>query len=581
MSLSRIAAHLNPFSAPQSEPAPGKSMVPNAAGGFTFAVDDWTRLDRFLILGTEGGTYYASERAATLDNAGAVKRCVLADGPRTVARIVEISQAGRAPKNGPAILALALAAEVGDVPTKAAAYKAVAAVCRTGTHLFEFAAAKKALGGAFGAGMRRAVGRWYTEKSPNDLAYQVVKYRNRAGFTHRDLLRLARPKGSPETDAVLRWCVRGRDGLGDVAKAPGRDSALPARQYAAAGPLPPLVAAFDDLQAKAAADGGLTPKDAVRFVTEHRLPWECLPSDALAHAEVWDALLPNLPMTATVRNLATLTRAGVLAPNSAGAKLVCDRLRDAAKIRKARLHPLAVLLAARTYASGKGDRSNKTWEPNDRIVDALNDAFYLAFDAVPKTGKRWVLGLDVSGSMGSSFIAGTRLSAREASAAMAMVTLAAEPEVFVGGFTAAGGGFGGRWGGGDPGFTPIKLGSKARLDAVCKQVADLPMGGTDCALPMLYAAEHKIPADVFVVYTDNETWAGAVHPFAALQRYRDRTGIPAKLAVVGMTATEFTIADPSDAGMMDVVGFDAAAPGLLAWFAGGDGPAGEATADEM
>jgi 60 kDa SS-A/Ro ribonucleoprotein len=39
--------------------------------------------------------------------------------------------------------------------------------------------------------------------------------------------------------------------------------------------------------------------------------------------------------------------------------------------------------------------------------------------------------------------------------------------------------------------------------------------------------------------------------------------------VVGMTATEFTIADPSDAGMLDVVGFDAAAPAVMADFSRG------------
>ena len=72
--------------------------------------------------------------------------------------------------------------------------------------------------------------------------------------------------------------------------------------------------------------------------------------------------------------------------------------------------------------------------------------------------------------------------------------------------------------------------------------------------------------DAFYVYTDNETWAGAVHPVKALQQYRQQTGIPAKLVVVGMTATGFSIADPNDAGMLDVVGFDAGVPALMADF---------------
>jgi 60 kDa SS-A/Ro ribonucleoprotein len=579
MSLSKMLSHLLPKNTPQSEPVSGIPMVLNSAGGYTFELGIWDRLDRFLILGTEGGTYYASERALTLDNAKALRRCIKEDGPRAVARITEISKAGRAPKNGPAILALALAAESGTDATKTAAYRAVPDVCRTGTHLFEFAAAKKEMGGAFGAGMRRAIGRWYTDKSPEQLAYQVVKYRNRSGFTHRDLLRLARPNGTPETDAILRWCVRGREGLGEVTKAPSTKSSLPARSYGAAGALPSVIAAFDELQWKAATDS-LSTADAVRYVTEHRLPWECLPSEMMTQSAVWKALLPTLPMTALVRNLANMTRSGVLTPFSDGERIVCERLSDVERIRKARLHPLAILLALKTYSAGKGHKSNATWTPNQKVVDALNDAFYLAFQTVKPSGKRFLLALDVSGSMGTAFIANSTLSAREASAAMALVTQATEPSTHLVGFTTAlGGGYGGQWDHGLATLSPIPVTPRMRLDAACEAIAGMPMGGTDCALPMIYAKERKIPVDVFVIYTDNETWAGKIHPFMALKEYRQAMGIPAKLAVVGMTSTGFTIADPSDAGMLDVVGFDTATPGLLSWFASGQ-TVNEAEMDE-
>ena len=45
--------------------------------------------------------------------------------------------------------------------------------------------------------------------------------------------------------------------------------------------------------------------------------------------------------------------------------------------------------------------------------------------------------------------------------------------------------------------------------------------------------------------------------------------IDAKLVVVGMTATQFSIADPADPGMLDVVGFDAAAPEIISQFVRG------------
>jgi 60 kDa SS-A/Ro ribonucleoprotein len=121
--------------------------------------------------------------------------------------------------------------------------------------------------------------------------------------------------------------------------------------------------------------------------------------------------------------------------------------------------------------------------------------------------------------------------------------------------------------GGLPGIDSLSITPRQRLDDVLKKVDKLPFGGTDCALPMIWATRNKVEVDTFVVYTDNETWAGPVHPFKALGEYRQKMARGAKLIVVGMTSTGFTIADPNDAGMMDVVGFDTAAPAVMADFA--------------
>src|SRR4029077_16969099 len=101
-----------------------------------------------------------------------------------------------------------------------------------------------------------------------------------------------------------------------------------------------------------------------------------------------------------------------------------------------------------------------------------------------------------------------------------------------------------------------------------KHMQDLSsrMGGTDCALPMLDALKKKMPIDVFVIYTDSETWAGYTHPTVALQRYREKMGIPAKLVIMAMVPNGFSIADPNDGGMLDIVGFDTNAPLLISDF---------------
>ena len=165
MLLDVVPEALGTLRVPQSAPIPGSGQVPNSAGGFAWAVDDWSRLRRFLILGSEGGSYYASEKNLTRKNAKAVARCVAADGLRTVAEIVAVSTDGRAPKNDPAILALALAAGRGDEATRKAALEALPNVCRTSTHLFQFAtfveafrggAARSAAGSAAGTRCSRS-----------------------------------------------------------------------------------------------------------------------------------------------------------------------------------------------------------------------------------------------------------------------------------------------------------------------------------------------------------------------------------------------------------------------------------------
>ena len=86
---------------------------------------------------------------------------------------------------------------------------------------------------------------------------------------------------------------------------------------------------------------------------------------------------------------------------------------------------------------------------------------------------------------------------------------------------------------------------------------------------MIWALQNKMEIDTFWIATDNETWAGNIHPHQALREYREKTGIDARLAVLAMTPTEFSIADPEDPGMLDVAGLDSAVPGLISDFSAG------------
>jgi 60 kDa SS-A/Ro ribonucleoprotein len=545
---------------PQSQPIPGSTQVRNSNSGYSWQVDDWTRLDRFLILGAEGGTYYIGERELVKQNHDALIRCIKAEGVRAVNRIVEISDAGRAPKNDPAIFALALVVTHGDTQAKTHAFANLSKVCRTGTHLFHFAEYVNAMRG-WGRGLRNAVGHWYVDRGADDLAHQAVKYQQRDRWSHADLLRLAHPKApSVQHDAIFRWMLAGVDSLGErevKRKVRGEDRVA---KYAAVGELPKLVQAFE--QAKRASIAG----EIVKLIDEFDLPREAVPTQWLNEVVVWEALLERMPMTAMIRNLGKMTSLGLLKPFSEAKRLIVRKLRDETALKRARIHPLAVLVAQKIYAQGHGGKGALKWSPVSAVVDALDEAFYVTFQNVEPCGKPVLLALDVSGSMAQSFIAGSCISAREASAAMALITAATEPEHEIIAFSAAAGGHGGKWGGGESGITRVNLSPRMRLADVIKRVESIPMGGTDCALPMLWAARNKLDVSGFITYTDSETWAGSIHPAQALRQYRSEFVGDAKAVVVGMTSNGFTLADPNDRGMMDVVGFDTTAPAVIADF---------------
>lgn len=526
---------------PQNQPIPGKvgkRQSQNNAGGYVFTTDKWGQLDRFLILGSVGGTYYVNQKDLTQQNADVVFKRAEKDGARTVQAILDVSLNGRALKVQPTLLALAICASADDKETRRLALAAMPKVCRTGTHLFTFVGYVKQFRGIGSRGMKDALSNWYLGKPVKDVAYQAIKYRSREGWSHRDLLRVAHPN-TTEADrrALFQWITHGTE--------PGLINADSLR----------MVEGFEKAQA------ATKPSETAKLVTEYRLPWEALSTEHLNDATVWKALLDNgMPYTALIRQLPRLSRIGVA--QSAKADII-KQMKDQDSITKSRIHPIALLNALMTYKNGTG-RGGKDWTPVSQIIDALDDAFYMAFGNVEPAGKRTLLALDVSGSMAGGYYGysgfeqspGFVLSPREGSAAMALVTAKTEPDYQFMAFS--------------KGFVPLNITPKQRLDDAIKTVSGLPFDRTDCAQPMVWALKNKVEIDTFCVYTDNETWAGNIHPTQALANYRDKMGINARLVVIGMVATNFTIADPKDPGSLDVVGFDTQTPDLISAFSRGD-----------
>ena len=568
----------NPQIPTQQEPLDERQVL-NAAGGYVYEISEWDALMRFLVLGTEGGSIYESEKDLTKQNLDNVLKAIASDGVRVVETVLDVSDGGKARKNDMALFTLALCMKHGDAETKKAVERVYNRVARTGTHHLMFCNFIENMPGrGWGRAVKRIVEGWYTSKDDEALAYQVVKYRNREGFSHQKALH--RCHGGKNTP-LFRWIAgRGnearavRRGLGDaevvtcytptpLQMEPGHNtpmsiSGIPLSVY------PKFLEGFLLAQELGEAEiDGTATKRLISLIESYGLTHEMVPNDFLKSPDVWVALLEKMPITATLRNLGRMTSLGLLDPFSENIQKVLDKFTPES-VKKARLHPLTTLIGLKTYESGKGVKGSLQWTPNPKILSHLNDVFYWGFETIEPTGKNIMLALDTSGSMfmgmyhnSCPFPQCPNLRCGEIAAVMAMATARVESNYVVCVF--------------DDRFSQLNITDKTDLPTVMRTISNLPHGPTDCALPMLGALERRWhEVDGFAVYTDNETWYGEMHPKQALELYRDKTGRDARFVSVSMLANDTTIADGSVPHMIDFVGMSTDTPRQVGMYLKGE-----------
>ncbi|MEV1173613.1 TROVE domain-containing protein [Nonomuraea sp. NPDC049784] len=415
-------------------------------------------------------------------------------------------------------------------------------MARTTDHLAQFFGYYKNLGGkatargtapVVGRSLRTALGSWLLTGSPDDVAFKACKARQRKtpqgeAFDLRDVLRIAHPAADDEQRKVLFGWI-----AGNVTDEQARE-ALPA------------VHRFLTAKAVTSAD------EAVRVVTELRVPWEFLPDAMLREPEVWDTLAGTIGMTALLRNLARMTRIGALTPMGDTTRRAVDRLTDREALLKARVHPMDAWLAMRVYASGQAQPSpraaRQTWQPVPAVLDALEETYELSFGSVEPSGKRLLVAVDSSGSMsyGHVYAGGSPLGTTyEVGCAMAVMLSRIEK--------------------GNVHVIDVDTtvhASKVTPRTNLREIASWQPsgGGTDLSLPFTWASKKRLNADGIVVFTDSETWAGRSHPAQAVEAYRRKINPLARVVVAAMTAAGYSIGDPKDDGVLNVAGLDASLP---------------------
>ncbi|OUL32065.1 TROVE domain-containing protein [Nostoc sp. 106C] len=520
---------------PQTQPIPGREaeMIKGRSGGYMFDAGIWKVLRRCLLIGTAKSTYYAGKQELTEDFVDVVKQAV-AENPGRVAEEILYASDGRAINNSAPILALVLLS-MGETPEAKKAFGEIfGQVVRTGSHFYEWLNYTKSLRG-FGKVVREVGKTWLSREDVKGLAYQLLKYQQRQGFSHRDALRLFHVKPPTETHRELfEWVVKGWEDL---------PADIPSEALA-------QIWWYEWLKRN--------PTETHTAIAQGRLTHEMAAPVGKMDKQAWQLLFQEMPIGAMLRNLGSLTELGVLrADESANILRVEAVLNNKEHLRKGRIHPIDVLKALKTYHSGgKLGRSQKTWEPVARIVDILEKAVELSFDVVQPTGKVFMHAVDVSGSMSWGVVDSVGLSCCEIATTMALVTAKAEQNYMIRGFATE--------------FRELGITAKDSFSSALRKASNQNFGGTDASVAYDWMIKNKFKADVVCFWTDNESWAGSKHPSQALAQYRQKVNPNAKAVYVTLAPYNITLVDPQDPLSWDLAGFDPGTPRIIQMLATGE-----------
>lgn len=604
-------------------PSRENEMQPNRGGGVCFTVTWKVQLQRFLILGTPNG-YYTSAQQNTSEGIESIKT-MMTDGHsiEMCTILKDVYESGRASKQDPTFVVLSLLCTSSDLEVRKMAWLIVISL-RTFSQLCTFLKYYMASNGGWGRLPKRSLNDWVKKHNAHDLTYQVFKYLSRDGWDFRDVLRCIHtdPKNLPvEIQMVLKLMTL--YGKKNLSTSDAFDQTL---KFAQENNVNVNDIAYINAIRYLKTCTETTPdviQEIINHIQTHSFTHEFLPKWALTHKDVWMALLVNsegnkikMPMTALIRNLATMTVRGLF-DNDTIVQLIVAHLKNAQVVKGSKLHPATVTIAWKQYAAGHGEKGKQTWTPVQLILNALESTIYLAFANVETTGKRIYHCFDGSGSMTTPMGIVGNMTSAEAVGLLGLICSRNElPEtqqycVFSHEKTYTNTNihssisnriFG--WNtsqsySNTPGLRPLVFNPNSSLAEAARITQITDWTSTDCSLPI----EKKIEAfktafgtlgipdqkrfreallssdfvtsneilkafgiflpEIFVIYTDNDVNSGKRHPCQALVEYRLLTGIPAKMAVVATQASRVSIADPRDTGMMDLVGFDSQLPQIL------------------
>lgn len=505
------------------------AQVKNDDAGYVFRAPLMESLKRFLILGAEGATYYVTHAQHALRNVRVVRDALEQNPLQAIEMAHNVSVRGLAMKQDAALYVIAEALKHPDIDIRRKAAELSRDMTRTGsTFLTLIAYIGKERG--IGKIVRGVISDWYNFREGDDLAFQVTKYANRAGWTHGDVLRRGHPRPVTAQHADIFSFL-----LHDAEKRGVWEGETSVAER---------LAAYNRLR------GDISEKELIALIDRYNFPHDSIPTQKMTD-KVWAFLLEKgMATTALIRNLGQLSAKGLM--DDPALRFKALQTLSPERLVKGRVHPMTVFQALKTYAKGSGVRGAQTWQPHPRIVDALDEAFYDAFGSIEQRGMVIRVSLDHSQSMMQGNVLGMPdTTPAEASAAMAMVLAHQYPNATFTTFAAG------------CHETDI-ISRRRRLDDI---LAAMPRRGemTDISCALDYHIRHN-SGGAIVMLTDGQVNTGK-HVYATLAELRRNRG-DVKMVVAMTEANQVALTLDDDPLSLGIAGFDASVPQLLNGFIG-------------
>ena len=421
-----------------------KADAVNEAGGLAYELSPKQALAQYAATGCFNHTFYA-DADEQLDK---VLKLANEVEPEFVAKTAVFAREKGYMKDMPALLLAVL-----SVRDKELFERVFPRVADNGKMLRNFvqimrsgAVGRKSLGSL----PKRMVREWFEKRA----AEQIFKQSVGQSPSIADILKMVHPKPSDaEREALFGYFI-GRDIDADK--------------------LPEIVKRFEQFKA---GDSAEMPD----------VPFQMLTALPLGTRE-WTEIARNAPWQMTRMNLNTFQRHGVFA-DAAMVKIIADRLRDAAAVKRARVFPFQLLSAFKAAESNKGI-------PRE-ITEALQDAMEIATENVPKIDGKVYVFPDISGSMQSP-ATGYRKGATSAvrcvdiAALFAASILRNNPDAEIIPFESK--------------IVEVRLNPRDSIMTNAEKLSNLPFGGTNCSAPLKELNRRKAAGDVLIYVSDNESW---------------------------------------------------------------------------